>query len=282
MSYPTEFQLVDEVLQLVALPQVYQSVEEAIHDGSKSMDDIANLISADVDLSMRILGISNSALFGFASKVETINRALTLVGTQQLRDIVLATELMENFRNVPNNLIDMQRFWQHSILTGTLARAIATYRREQNIESYYVAGLMHDIGRMVLYLRVPEPMVEMLKRLKKEETPLYEMEKEILGYDHAQLGASLLQSWSIPDNLSVPIRYHHTPVQAPEAHRQRAATIYAADMIANSLAIGSSGERRVPPLNEMAWECVEVKDSAIPEVIDRALEQYDSLKQIFF
>ena len=145
---------------LPSLPAIFNEVNEAVDDPRSSMGDIAEIISSDISLSARILRLVNSAFFGFPSRIDTISHAVTIIGTQQLRDLVLATAVIDLFRGIPSELVDMRSFWQHSISCGIASRILSSYHREANIEHFFVAGLLHDLGRLILYIKIPDQTKE--------------------------------------------------------------------------------------------------------------------------
>ena len=265
--------LVDDVVQLVSLPDIYHKLEQAIEDPLMSLDHVATLLGADPDLTLRLMGVANSCLFGFPAKVETLSRAVTLIGTRQLRDIVLVTVVVKALRQLDVELIDMSRFWRHSVSTGVIARAIAAHRREKNIERYYAIGLLHDIGKILFYLKLPEEMMEVNRIVTSGEMTQHMAERELFGFDHAQLGGALLESWDLSESLSEVIASHHNPTSSGE-WVDDICLVHVADFIANAVNWDGSGQPVVPELDGAAWDIIDVPDSALPELVSRAHEQY--------
>ncbi|MDH3452138.1 MAG: HDOD domain-containing protein, partial [Gammaproteobacteria bacterium] len=207
-------QLVEDVSQLVSPPEVYYKLEGLINQPHASLDDIAKVVRTDLDLSARLLRIANSAFYGFPAKIESIPRALATIGTQQLRDLVLATTVVRLFSQIPFELINMNQFWRHSMHTGLLARSLARLTGEPNEERFYLVGLLHDIGRLLLFLKLPGKAQEILLQSSEQHQPRYQLEIASLGYDHGELGAALLTSWRLPEAIIEPVRYHHLPSSA--------------------------------------------------------------------
>jgi HD-like signal output (HDOD) protein len=224
-------------------------------------------------LTARLLKIVNSAFYSFPSKIETISRAVTVVGTQQLRDLALATSVMKLFKGVPPDLISMEPFWRHSIACGVAARVLATHKREANIERFFVAGILHDIGRLVLCMKEPDWMRSALGRCHASGELLYKVEDEELGFDHASLGRILLENWKLPASLVETVAYHHNP-EAAARFPVEAADVHVADIIAHALQLGSSGERFVPPLSPLAWERAGMSMGQLPGAIEQVDRQY--------
>lgn len=147
---------------LPSLPDVYYRVETVLEDPNFSLEQLSEAIQVDPSISTRLLKLANSAYYGFPSKIDTITRAATIIGTQEIRELILATAVISIFQGMPVGAVSMRSFWEHSIACGLAARAIADCRGEANVERFYVAGLLHDIGRLVLYLGQPHEMNELL------------------------------------------------------------------------------------------------------------------------
>jgi len=281
MNMPITAQsLVNNVSQLYSLPHFYSRLNEAIHDPFSELQDLANILSDDAVICARILKLANSAMYSFPSKIDTISRAITIIGTKQLGDLVLATGVIELFRNVPKEAVDMDSFWRHSIATGICARVISTYQREDNVERFYLMGLLHDIGRLIMFIQIPEQINEHIQFCKKNNILLHIQEKQGFGFDHSDVGQLLLKSWNIPQSIEETVGNQHHP-QACTKFSKEASVIHFSDVVANALQLGSSGESFVPPLNEQAWLSLKLKSSQIPSIIDHIEKQYDDVIEIF-
>ncbi|MEM7210237.1 MAG: HDOD domain-containing protein [Pseudomonadota bacterium] len=276
---PSVDSLVDDVTQLVSQPDIFHKLEEAIEDPNMSLDSVANLLAGDPDLTLRLLGIANSCLFGFPAKVESLDRAITLIGTRQLRDIVLVTVVVRNLRQLNVELIDMDQFWRHSVATGVLARAIAVKRGESNVERFYALGLLHDIGKILLYLKLPEVMIAVNEQMDSEFSSQFQAERSALGFDHAELGGALLESWDLAETLHCVIASHHAPM-ADQDWASDASILHVADVIANAMNWDECGAKLVPPMESGSWDCLDLCESELPEIVERGHEQYKDAVQL--
>ena len=260
-------------LEIPSLPMIFTRIDEAVNNPRSSLADIGRVISEDSSLTARLLKIVNSAFYSFPSKIETISRAVTVVGTQQLRDLALATSVMKLFQGIPPDLINMEAFWKHSIACGVAARVLAAHKREANIERFFVAGILHDIGRLILCMKDPDWMRSALGRCHASCELLYKVEIEELGFDHASLGRVLLENWKLPASLVETVAYHHNP-EAAARFPIEAAVVHLADIIAHAMQLGSSGERFVPPLSPLAWERAGMSAGQLPAAIEQIDRQY--------
>jgi HD-like signal output (HDOD) protein len=243
--------LLDATAAAVSAPLVYTRLTEAIANPRASTTLIADIISEDAALTARLLRLVNSAFYGFPFPIDTVSQAVMLVGTQQISDLALATSVMTAFDGIPDELVDMESFWLHNVATGVAARILAGLRREPLVERFFVAGVLHDIGRLLLFRQRPEHMREALERCECTGKPLFELERAIFGFDHAALGGALLRAWKLPPKLEDMVAFHHVPSQC--THSVEAALIHVADVVAHTMPLGSSGERAVPPLDPSAW-----------------------------
>ena len=267
--------LIDKTGSLASLPDIFFKVNELVNDASSSASDIGLAIEQDAALSARLLKIVNSPYYGFPSSIDTISRAITIIGTRDLRDLILATTAVETFSGIDNDMIDMERYWRHNLYCAVTGRILAQRRHVKNTERLFVAGLLHDIGKLVMYQTIPEQCNEALQRTHTQGTPLYITEKEIIGFSHADVGAALMHSWKLPDSLIEAVKYHHEPWLAKD-YREDVATVHIADYIASSIDEDSNHSGMITPVNEGAWETtglsLETLDTALCEVTDKFLE----------
>lgn len=265
--------IVTSVLKVATLPEVALRFSEAIKNPLSSNQDLENIVSEDSALAAKVLMIANSALFNFPSKIDTISNAIAIIGHKQLSELVLSCSIVAMFKDIPQDVIDMEQFWRHSIAVATAARIIASSRREQNIEKYFTSGLLHDIGKLIIFVEAPKYAVEVLKQCADKKELMYKVEKDVLGFDHAKLGAMLLKKWKLPDEVVAAVYYHHMP-SVSSGNIIAPATIHIADILTHSLQFGSSGEEFVPTFNEKAWKSLDLEVEVIGPVLEQLNVQH--------
>lgn len=265
--------IVTNVLKVAALPAVTLKFSEAIRDPLTSNQDLENIVSEDSALAAKVLMIANSALFNFPSEIDTIANAITIIGHKQLNEIILSCSIVGMFKDIPQDVIDMDLFWRHSIAVATAARILASSRREQNIEKFFTAGLLHDIGKLIIFVEAPKDAAEVLKQCDEKDELMYKVEKDVLGFDHAKLGAMLLKKWKLPEEVVSAVYYHHMP-SISSGNIVAPAIIHIADMMTHALQFGSSGEKFVPTLNEKAWKSLDLDIEVISPVLEQLNVQY--------
>lgn len=244
--------ILERLGELPSLPSVYHRAREAMDDPHGSLEVVARIIEADPALTVRVLRVANSALYGLPARVDSVLRALTVIGTAETRNLILATSIISVFQDLPLGAVSMRSFWEHSIACGIAARAIARRTGLQEAEHYYLAGLLHDIGRLPLFILEPHAMSAILLAHRDRKGHLWELEQPLFGTTHALIGAALLERWDIPAMYCSAAALHHG---APADHSwpAEAAVTHIADLIVNSLRIGTGGTRYAPWLNETAW-----------------------------
>lgn len=272
-------QLVAEIDKLVSLPDVYYRLESLIENPGSNISDFTQVLSSDTDLCARLLSLANSAFYSFPASIESVDKAVQIIGIRQIRELVLATSVVRAFNEVPLGMVDMNSFWEHSVAVGVMAKSIGQYCNISQPERFYVAGLLHDIGRLVFYLKLSGLMHDLLLKRESEEKFLYQLEFENLGYTHAEAGGRLLEIWRVPMSIYEPVSCHHQPEVSME-FPQVTAAVHVADGWVNRCKLGSSGERFELPIKAEALQQLNLEVYELEEIWDLAEQDIrDVLKQ---
>lgn len=204
--------LVNRIENLPALPYVISLVIKKIEDPRSSISDITKAMSGDEGLVANVLKLANSAYYGFPRRIVSITEAVVILGLNTLKSIVYTT-LAKNMlgREVKGYALDRGELWRHSVACGIICREIARKNRLGDIEAYFVAGLLHDIGKIVLGDYLEKEYEEVVRLVNESLKPFNEIEREVLGFDHAEVGGLLAKKWNLPEFLVDAIRYHHCP-----------------------------------------------------------------------
>jgi putative nucleotidyltransferase with HDIG domain len=263
----TPQQLVQEIEHLVSLPDVCVKVNRLIDAPNYSALTLGDLISQDSDLSARLLRLVNSAFFSLKSPVDTISRAITVVGTGELRNLVMATTAARVFTGIPSDLVDMAEYWRYSITTGVVASELAKQCHVLHSERLFVMGVLHDIGRLAIYLKLPERARDVLLIAGDDDSLLIQAEQEILGFDHAQVGEALLQRWKLPQSIVDVVAHHHKPSQSKQFPLE-AALLHIAASLAEADLRGLEHAQVIEHIDSFAWETTHID----PGQLDQHLE----------
>ncbi|MEF2232236.1 MAG: HDOD domain-containing protein [Pseudodesulfovibrio sp.] len=259
--------------QLPALPQVFLELQQAIAAPNTSAKDLAAIISQDPSLTAFLLRMVNSAFYSLPVQIDTISRAVTVVGVNQLSTLAVGTSIMSLFEDVPAEVIDVVQFWKHSVCCGLIARRLCRMTRRGDPERAFVAGLLHDIGQLVLLQAAPARATAVLAHARSRDVLLYEEEKTLLGFDHATLGGMLLRKWNFPFVLVASVLEHHHPREKQK--EAEPGLVHCAETIATALGVGSSGEYFVQPPDPAIWESLALTPERVDEMIEDLDEELD-------
>lgn len=272
--------LVKGLFTVASMPAIYMRLTQVMNHPLSSAKDVAKVVSEDPGLTARLLRLVNSAFYGFPRRIDTVSRAITIIGTLQLRDLSLATSVVKMFDKVPQDLVSMDSFWCHSLACGVFARVIATQRREDNVERFFVAGLLHDLGSLVIYMKAPDQARLVLARCKETGNLIHKVEQEIMGFDHTDVGRALVESWNLPESLQEAVAFHHTPLRSSR-YPVETSVVHVADIMAQAMLMGSSGEHLVPPLVSQAWDTLSLSPDHVTLILDDGERQFtDAVKII--
>ena len=247
--------LAGDVATLVSLPEVVVRINELVEDPQSSAEDIGRVVAQDTALTARLLTLANSALFGLSRKVDTIGRAIAVLGTHQVRDLTLGLSAARAFNGIPNSLVSMGSFWHHSVLCAVAARLVAGSCVRGRPDSSFVAGLLHDVGQLVLFNKLPEQSRTALAMtvMAPDEPDLHVCEQRILGFDHAAVGGALARRWRLPPSLAESIEFHPEPARA-RSHPLDVAVVHIANSVAVLAELESERWEDAAVVQPVAWE----------------------------
>ena len=276
--------LVNNASDLISLPEVTLRVNQLANDPNSTADDMATVITQDPALVVRMLKIANSAYYGLSTEVETITRAVAVLGTNKIRDLVLSSSASEAFDGIPNDLISMQDFWHHSLYCGLLAQILSKKSKKTNSESMFIAGLLHDIGQLLMFNKMPEKSHEAILLLMEgtEDLETFEAERHVFGFDHTQVGAALIKKWKLAPVLEECVEFHHEPQNATNFQAEVAMI-----NIANAVAVmadfdSMNPDDEIPKINPSSWDLTGLTPQDLPEAIKQAQNEIKEIESVLF
>lgn len=226
----TPHDLASEASTLFSLPDLVIRACAVMDSPTSHEEDLIEVIEFDANLAATVLRLANSVLYAGRGNIDTLSRAVPLIGHNAVRDLVLATAAVKAFRDIPAEFVDMNIFWDNSATCGVLARVIANQLRMKDGETLFLAGLLHGVGRLVFYARRPREYREVLRHVVVNGTDIAGAEHLVFGFSHAELGAALLENWRLPEKLTVPVRHQLNPAMAPGFAKEVAVVNLASDM----------------------------------------------------
>jgi HD-like signal output (HDOD) protein len=259
--------LVEHIDRLVSLPDVCVKVNRLLDSAEYSAGRIGEIIGQDTDLSARLLRLVNSSFFGLRAPVDTISRAVALVGTNELRNLVLAASAIRMFTGIPSDLVDMGEFWRHSITSGVVAQHLAARCNVLHAERLFVMGVLHDIGRLVIYLTLPDQSRDILLITGGDDWLLPDTEQDMLGFTHMDVGEQLLRYWGLPDAVIAVVGAHHRPDRAGDFQFD-AALVHLAIALSNGEMNGLCVDEILTTIHPSVWQFSCLNQQDVEQVID--------------
>ena len=206
--------LVKSVAEKITLPDVYHHISNLVITPEARIDDFVAVINLDNALAARIIKIANSRFFGYSRKANTVKQAISLIGVIQLHDLLLSSLAIRAFSGIPADVINQEAFWRSSVYCGITARLLAKKCMLPASERLFTSGLLHEIGHIVMYAKIPELAQDVLFESEQNKQPLYILEREKLGYDYGQVGSEIMRLWHLSDSYCDIASYHMEPEKA--------------------------------------------------------------------
>jgi len=207
-------EIIKKIDRLVSLPDVVLRANQLLDSPESNIEEIGEVIGHDPALSAQLLKLVNSAFYNFPNQIDTISRAITLIGLEELRSLIVASTTSRCFNQLANEMIDMDTYWQRSVYCGLVAKKLAVLLSDGQGESLFLTGLLHDVGHLVLCAALPDQADQVTRQAEATGQRLTDVETDLLGFSSAELGARLLESWQLPKRLWEPVTYQLQPDKA--------------------------------------------------------------------
>lgn len=268
-------------IDLPSLPEVFLKSSELLDDPRSSATQLGEIVAIDPSLTARLLKLVNSPFYGFAAKITTLPRAISLIGMRELRELILATCAVDFFSGLPNDLMDMKTFWSHSVRCALIAKILANQQTHEDLgESMFTAGLLHNIGSLILYNRLPELARDALSQARYQNISLDQTERTLIGFDHAMLGAELMKMWNLPEMLQQITLYHHS-IEYTSPYASHIAIIQIANRIIEIEESGEDITLLMPPHSPL-WKRIKLSVPIIEETLQQVNEQFDDVLHLIY
>ena len=242
--------ITQEISELPTLPTVVTEMISMVNDPKTTAADLARVISTDQALTAKILRLVNSAFYGFQRKIGTVNLAIVILGFDAVKNLSLSLSIVKQlFDDVENTVFDLRKFWEHSVACAMAGRLLSERLKYRTNGEAFAAGVLHDVGKLVLSQHFREELEQALDLAWREDMSMHEAESAVIGVTHADIGGELANMWNLPPQLVHAITFHHYPAEAPE-YQQLAGVVHLADILAQRIEMGSSGNPSPPDISE--------------------------------
>lgn len=276
MTRLTQDDIVQNLNDLPSLPAVVMELLNSIDAEEVDIAVLAKKVAQDGALTAKTLRLANSALYGLQVKVTTIQQAITFLGFQTARNLITAAALTGCFSGSRCTGFSHQAFWRHSIATAVCARLLARHLRF-NEDYAFTAGLLHDIGKLVLVSCFPDHYAQVIAWRQAHDTTWLDAERAVLGIDHVDAGLALAEHWNFSDTMRLAIGHHHAPETAGAGFL--AAIVHVADGMAHALDVAGVTDELVPPISAVAWHAVGLDEDMCLRVLEDTEAQCGEMAQ---
>ncbi len=268
--------LVKNVLQLISLPEIYLRLQQVMDDPDHTRDQVAEIVAYDPSLSARVLRIANSSYYSFPREIETVASAVGIIGELDLHNLVLATSVVGSMNALNYEGVNIDEFWLHSLRCGITARQVARSVGGFNPETLFLAGILHDLGILVIYQQAASLAGAISRQIEEKHQLRDQAEREVLGFDHAEVGALLIEAWELPRELSELTRCHHQ-YQLAQDNKQAALMLALANLMAENDARADLDSD--PRLTAMLAQ-LDMSQDGLKEIIENSEQQTIEVKNI--
>ncbi|MBI5108583.1 MAG: HDOD domain-containing protein [Rhodocyclales bacterium] len=280
MTTPGLAQIVGGLRTLPSLPTVVMELLHTMGDEDVDIDRLARGIGNDQALAARTLRVANSPFYGIQGKVDTIAEAITVLGFVNVRSLVTTAGIATAWPTSAAAGFDARIFWRHSLSVASCAETLARHARLRP-ETHFLAGLLHDIGRLALVATHPDAFADALRHRALNDCALVESERAVLGFDHAEIGGELCRHWRIPGSIADAVERHHRPAPASVgATVGMADVVHVADAIAHAFDLAGDRDARVPVPEAAAWGRLALDATSLRTVLEKTERQFHGFANI--
>ncbi len=280
MDY-SKSELVADVCEVIALPQVCMQIVSMVDDPFCTIDDIANAITYDISLTVKLLKIANSPAYGFSGRIATVHEAVKTIGTSLIRDLVFATEMITSFSKLDIDIVTLKDYWRKCVYQAVAAKIIGEHVRATDAQRLFVCGLLLDLGELIIMNQLPEESktIKNAYNINPELIQIHLAEKKFLGFDHTEVGSLLAENWHFPDCIVSCIRNHHH-IERETKYTKEVAIANIADYLAR-LSCSHRDVCEILSISQQALDVISLTEKDILGLLDEIDMMHNDAIKVF-
>ncbi|WP_415718861.1 HDOD domain-containing protein [Maridesulfovibrio sp.] len=266
-------------VQLNSFPDIYYKIMDAINDPGTTSENLADVISKDSGLSARLLSLVNSPLYGLSLPVESLSRAVSIIGRTGLSQLALSVSVMDSFKGKGESVLFMEDFWKHSLACAVFCRILASQVPSASQDRCFVVGMLHDLGRLILMQHYPDEVCDSFYMSMAHGMTICEAETRIFGFDHCGLAGALFEEWNFPPSLISAVAGHHGDLRREFSIESAVCAV--AESLSVALQYGCDGSGLVSDIYPGAWDSLGLSCGALATTVLKAKRQIADIHIIF-
>jgi HD-like signal output (HDOD) protein len=272
-------EIVSHITTIPTLPTVVDRMSTLLRNPETSAEEIGRVITTDQALASKVLKLVNSAFYGFPGKISTITHAVVILGFATIKNIVLTASIFKALKRNEKGLtgFNLEEFWLHSIACGAAAKSLSRSCGFVNADEAFIAGLIHDLGKIVFCQYLPKEFHRILQVTEKKKILIYDSEKELFGVTHQEVGGILAKKWNLPSSLQHAIEFHHEPLKTRD-HYLLTALVHCADILVRAMDFGNSGDNKIPLMSEQVWKTMKLSSRNLPAILADISEEFEKAR----
>ncbi len=263
------------IKNLQTQPAVIARITQMLQNPTTNAEELGLAIRTDQGLTTRVLRLVNSAFYGFPGKIGSISHAVVLLGFSTVKNIVLTASVLDIFKTNSGGKFNAREVWKHSLACGVTAQCLARVVGYEFQEECFVAGLLHDIGKVVLFQLAPDDFVRVVDCADRTKTLFYDSECKLLGINHQEIGGMLIEQWRLPAKILSAVSSHHNPAAAEDDDSKLTAIVHCADIFARALGYGNGGDKKIPPISDSAWDTLNLNGVNLERLFDTIWSEWE-------
>ncbi len=268
-----------KIRELPTLPTIYSTFMDVISNPRSTAKDVAEVICQDQSAASKVLKISNSSIYGFYGRVNSVSQAVTYIGFEEVKNLIISISIMKIFKDAKKTAgFNPVNLWKHSIFTAVATRMIGKESGVDKIEEHFIAGILHQIGKLVLYKIAPDKYIEVIEYARYNNIYLKDAEQKILGITYTVVGEMIAEKWNLPATVRSAIRNHYIGIS--DDNDSISAAIHLSKILGIMLQINSYDGELVPKPNPEVWKILDLPDNFIEENIESIMKIYQESENL--